>query len=511
MSSDQAAHQVQRRPSRTEASDPIVWPLVQLGDRAMSTSISDDEFDDSLAAQHSPPPRATGALRAVINASKRSSGVNLSALTVLSPQNDPYRQDTKAHHRDAQWFADQLQRFVPDKKTIHLRGLHYLISFSGSVLKSDGLPYENNDADWAWLEQVAKTARWLQYVPFERIIDARNSEPMLFAGGRWHYGDSALSLRAYTGPLDTPELKLAEPPFIMVRGGRCHEQPHQIVFVGEKSSLAEVLEPVARQVNGSILLPTGEASDTMIHAMAKRAAADGRPLVVLYFCDFDPAGWQMPVSIARKLQALRDLLSLKLEMQVHHVGLTFEQAVTLELPSIPLKKGKRKDADDYNDLRADNWRETWGREQTEIDAAIALRPAALAQIVRDSVKPFYDPTLERRARVVWQTWGETERQRYYDRPIYAEAKAEIDLANDSVREAHEALDYAIDCAREEQERWQDAINAAIEADPPAEPPIDDVEPDLAPAPEPIFTTSDDFTVASLKLAHRKAIGGEGGE
>jgi hypothetical protein len=28
---------------------------------------------------------------------------------------------------------------------------------------------------------------------------------------------------------------------------------------------------------------------------------------VLYFSDFDPSGYQMPVSVSRKLQALRDL------------------------------------------------------------------------------------------------------------------------------------------------------------------------------------------------------------
>ena len=50
----------------------------------MSTSISNDESDDSLTAQHSPPPRAAGALRAIIKAAKRSSGVNLADLTVLS-------------------------------------------------------------------------------------------------------------------------------------------------------------------------------------------------------------------------------------------------------------------------------------------------------------------------------------------------------------------------------------------------------------------------------------------
>jgi hypothetical protein len=204
----------------------------------MSTSVSDEEFDASIIRLGDPAPRVAGPLRAVIKASKRSTKINLADLTVLSAQNDPYRQDTPAGHRCAQWFAEQVERFVPAGATIHLRGLHYLISSSATVLKRNGLPYENNDGDWVWLEQVAKTARWLLYVPFERISDARNSEPMLFAGDRWHRSDSALYLKADADLIYTPELELAEAPSIKVAGGRSHEQPHQIVFFGEKSSLA---------------------------------------------------------------------------------------------------------------------------------------------------------------------------------------------------------------------------------------------------------------------------------
>jgi hypothetical protein len=127
------------------------------------------------------------------------------------------------------------------------------------------------------------------------------------------------------------------------------------------------------------------------------------------------------------------------------------------------------------------------------------------------VLPFYDRTLERRARGVWRAWADSEAQRYYDLPIYAEAEADIRYANELVAAAHAELDSAIDHAREQQQRWQDAINAAIEADPPATPPVDDIEPDLAPAPEPIFSTDDDYAIASFKLAHRKALGGEGAE
>ena len=39
--------------------------------------------------------------------------------------------------------------------------------------------------------------------------------------------------------------------------------------------------------------------------MAKIGADDGRPMVVLYFSDCDPAGWNMPIEVGRKLQAFK--------------------------------------------------------------------------------------------------------------------------------------------------------------------------------------------------------------
>ncbi len=37
-----------------------------------------------------------------------------------------------------------------------------------------------------------------------------------------------------------------------------------------------------------------------------------------------------------------------------------------------------------------------GREQTELDALMALRPGELERSCIDAIKPFFDPTLDRR-------------------------------------------------------------------------------------------------------------------
>jgi hypothetical protein len=134
-------------------------------------------------------------------------------------------------------------------------------------------------------------------------------------------------------------------------------------------------------------LPTGEISDTQLHHMASVAIRDGRPLVVAYFSDADPAGWQMPVSVARKLQALKVLRPGLPDFSVHRVALTPAQVREYGLPSTPLKDTER---------RADKWRAAWGVEQTEVDALASLQPQLLSQIARQALDGFFDHTLARR-------------------------------------------------------------------------------------------------------------------
>jgi hypothetical protein len=122
----------------------------------------------------------------------------------------------------------------------------------------------------------------------------------------------------------------------------------------------------------------------LLHRIARDADEDGRPLVVFTVSDCDPGDYQMPISIARKLKAFRDLLFLKLKFEVVVVGLTPKQVRELNLPSTPLKKGEQ---------RASPWVEAFGIAQTEIDALLALRPDALRAMVENAFASYFDGTL----------------------------------------------------------------------------------------------------------------------
>ena len=212
-------------------------------------------------------------------------------------------------------------------------------------------------------------------------------------------------------------------------------QPYRLVFFGEKTSLKDVLAPLAAEFGADLYLMSGQISDTYLHQMARDAAADGRPLVVFTFSDFDPAGyWDMPTAIGRKLQALRDLLFPELEFTVVHAALGPEQVRELDLPSSPLKEGEK---------RAAKWLELYGSEQTEIDALATLNPDALRDIASAAIAPYFDADLAERVRAAatdWQEIANAEIADQIDSDRLDALKARAEAALDELREVNTELD-----------------------------------------------------------------------
>jgi hypothetical protein len=328
-------------------------------------------------------------LRSVIEQARADAQCSLTALTVLSAQVDPYRLDTPAGHRNGEWLAKQLARLVKPNKKIHWRGLHYAL-VTAAPRKPDGQIYRNTDEDWNWLVDVAgKAARWLGYIAFNRISDNRNSPPIIHRKARV-VPQAFVSVGLDVAIPDVEDLH----PQPLAQGFDVR-QAFSFVIFGEKASLEDVVTPIVRAMDADLYLMTGEISDTYIHQIAEDGAADGRPLVVFTLSDCDPAGWQMPVSIGRKLQAFRDLLFPDLRFELVPVALTVDQVRELDLPSTPLKETER---------RADRWREAFGVEQTEIDALATLQPNVLREIVEHAFNPYVDRGLKARVAQAETEW-----------------------------------------------------------------------------------------------------------
>lgn len=314
-------------------------------------------------------------------------GMPLKDLTVLATQRDPFRVDTPAGHRDGAWLAQQIDELGLTGRTFHIRGEHYALI---GRIKPDGKPYSNDtDDDYEWLSNTAvMAARWLGYVPWELVVDQRNAEPII---------RMAATREAPTAEIDLGGVVVELPdeaadPTIYLTGVR-PRQPYRLAIYAEKASAEPVLGPIAERFNADLFLPAGELSSTQTYLMAKAAAEDGRPLVLFTFSDCDPAGWQMPISITAKLQALKVSQFPELEFVVHRVGLLPEHVRLYGLPSTPLKPSEK---------RADKWERAMGTKQTELDALATLQPQVLIELAVAAISPYFDSTLSRRtAEAVW--------------------------------------------------------------------------------------------------------------
>lgn len=249
---------------------------------------------------------------------------------MLSPQNDPFRLDTPANHVKGRWFRDQMEAcglFRTDRK-IHNRGIHCAIVSLGNAVLPNGAPYINDADCWAFLEEASNTARWLGYVSWEAIFDARNAEPIIRIREeeplRYRVAvDAGIYLP------DADELK----PKIQVSGFEV-KQPYRLAFYGEKTSLGTVLDPLATSYDADLYLPSGEISNSLLAKMAKLGHQDKREMIVFIFADCDPAGYQMAVSTRR--------LFLRNTAVASAVGVTVTTAPAANELTVPTRPRTRR-------------------------------------------------------------------------------------------------------------------------------------------------------------------------
>lgn len=403
--------------------------------------------------------RDVGPLRSRMQDAMREHGLPLKSLTVLASQNDPFRVDTPAGHRDGAWLADQLADLGIGDRTIHLRGLHYAVI---GRTRPDGQQYVNSEESWTWLSSTAaKAARWLGYLPWDRIVDQRNAEPLILIN---EVGDPEPFLSLGGVRVELPDD--VDDPIIGL--DNIHpQQPFKLVFFGEKSSLQPVLEPLAKRYHADLYLPTGEISDTLMHTMARVGSDDSRPMVVFTFSDCDPAGWQMPISIGRKLQAFQASLFPDLEFQVRRVALLPEHVEAYGLPSTPLKDTEK---------RADAWTLAKGVMQTEIDALASLQPEALTELAVDALAPFFDHTLARRvaaARYAWNVEAQSQLLDLIGPEELAAFREQAQAKLDALRDEVEAINTALHVDASDLDLPTFDVPLAVVADDPDDPPLID--------------------------------------
>jgi hypothetical protein len=321
----------------------------------------------------------------------------LSSLFVLTDDNDPYLADRPGRRKTGgQWFASLWDRLeVPDG--VHLRRLHYLIVSVTGIVLPNGKPYENTHKCWKSLGRCSADARFGNLVPAEAFVDRRAPEPIIYVPGDTDSGasiaidDAELTING--AGAEAPDLDYVPAtydfpglPGVIFSAPKLAE-PYAIEIWVEKSTVNDILLPLARAHGVTLVTGVGELSITACLALARRVREHRRPTRILYLSDFDPAGQGMPTSVARKVQFFLDRDGDDLDIRLHPILLTAEQVAEFDLPRVPIKE---------TDRRRGAFEDRHGEGAVELDALVALRPGEIERIVRRAIDWYRAPT--RRAR-----------------------------------------------------------------------------------------------------------------
>jgi len=365
----------------------------------------------------------------------KESGMRVNELLALSPGNDPFYTGRPSEIAMAQWFLCQWQA-MNYTTGVHLRRMHYaLVSQDPPIARHDGHQYANTQNCWDYLCNAGKYARYLDLVSPDSFVDRRNPDAIVNADLWATWPSVGISV---TGDSDYDvELALPEPPDApgfdlrgLIDYGN-DGQPYMVELWAEKSTMNDVLEPLAREYKINLVTGLGELSITAVREFLRRAKQKGRPVRILYIADFDPAGIGMPISVARKIEFFLANDYQGLDIRLQPVVLTADQIARYRLPRVPVKD---------TDKRKVSFELAHGQGQVELDALEALYPGELANILRLHILDYYDESLADRL----QDTHDATRQ-------------ELDNMRFAVLESHPEIDVLQEQWAELTERFQQEI------------------------------------------------------
>ncbi len=316
----------------------------------------------------------------------KSQGLRVTDLIALAPQNDPFYCGSPGEVEKARWFADLWTKFGYTTG-VHLRRVHYQLISQPDPRKADGKAYENTENDWNYLLNAGKYARYLGLVDPAAFEDRRNPDPLVIA----HYWDDdppGYELDTWQSmEIDFPEYPSL--PGFNISGFDVNLQPYHMEIWVEKTTMNDVLRPLCYEYKVNLVTGAGEMSITAVLDLIRRVEEAKRPARIFYVSDFDPAGYGMPISVARKIEFLVDQLELDMDIRLEPIALTRDQVQQYGLPRTPIKD---------TELRRGNFEAIHGQGAVELDALEALHPGTLATIVGAHLDHYHDHDIEEQLR-----------------------------------------------------------------------------------------------------------------
>ncbi len=294
-------------------------------------------------------------------------------LLVLTRLNDPFYIGSQSQYTGAEWAAKLYNLLMPTG-LVHLRRLHYFALTQPNHRKPDGRIYTNTTANWKYLIDTCKFARYLGLLDYDAFTDRRN----LFVSSGVQAFDQE-QVRNNCGVFMIAALEKlfrSHLRFVLSKLLGVHIE----IWV-EKSTAADLLESIAKKYHVNIVTSMGEISITAVWQFIRRAKACKKPVRIFYVSDYDPAGQNMPVSVARKIEFLlrQHKLKKKLDIKLRPLLLTRRQCTEHKLPGVPIEQKTRTQFAKYH-----------GPNATELHALEVFQSGYISKIIEKQLQKYLD-------------------------------------------------------------------------------------------------------------------------
>jgi len=409
-----------------------------------------------------------------------------------SPSRDPLNKGTDADHAKAEWFAELWKRAVGNRadETIHIRGLHYVVV----QLEEDVEPptnckwdrYRNTDTCYGYLADAGVCARVLGYVPLGGITDEKNTQNVVT---EYKGHDTTPTVDAFDAPdpatapdvpavedtatvtfdtvdeyIDRAADRIAKEAVRSVSFDRSLQQPYHIELWSEKALPSAVKQTAERAGVNAVVEGEGHLSYRVAHDFVERVERAGKPAVVFYLTDFDPAGETMPAAMAAKVSwlDLADVLTHRVTLS--RLAVTADQVAEYDLPREPVEA----DAAAYETL-ADDFQDRHDGGAVEL-SALEADLDTFREIVRSGIQAVTDDTIQRRNTDEKTDLEETVRRRVADAlqnadldDLEGELRAWVDDFNRELEDVVDTLERLQDLNDESPARkWRGRVTDALQ-------------------------------------------------
>jgi len=245
------------------------------------------------------------------------------------------------------------------------------------------------------------------------------------------------------------------------------QKPYHIEIWSEKA-IPDAVRNTARDAGcDAIVEGQGHLSYRVAHDFINRVQRAGKPAVVLYLADFDPAGEAMPSAMASKISWLDKSDALSHRVQMERLAVTADQVEALELPREPVEVSDSADA--YQTM-AEEWQQERGGGAVEL-SALEADLENFQRVVRDGVQSFTDPELPSKIGDAQSDFRDELKERVIDaleESALDDKKSDVDEwldeFNEALEEASEHLETLSDIANADvKTEWEQTIDDAIQS------------------------------------------------